>query len=160
MTKSLCAKSLQSCLTLCDPMDCGPLGSSVHGILQARTLERVAISSSRGSSRPKDRTQLSYVSCAGRRALYHQHHLGRWWCLQAVSTCPVKHLGYDWFSLGLLLCQVPGAPGLPSADSFSSTCVASGHTRLPLLSHLSVRVPAPQCLCSSAPSFASSLRGF
>ena len=63
-------------------------------------------------------------------------------------------------SLGLLLCQVPGAPGLPSVDSFSSTCVASGHTRLPLLSHLSVRVPAPQCLCSSAPSFASSLRGF
>ena len=40
----------QSCLTLCDPMDCSPLGSSVHGILQARILEWVAISSSRGSS--------------------------------------------------------------------------------------------------------------
>ena len=37
-------KSLQSCLTLCDPMDCGPPGSSVQGILQARTLEWVAIS--------------------------------------------------------------------------------------------------------------------
>jgi len=39
------AKSLQSCLTLCDPVDCSPPGSSVHGILQARILEWVAISS-------------------------------------------------------------------------------------------------------------------
>ena len=54
------AKSLQSCLTLCDPMDCSPPGSSVHGVLQARMLEWVAMSSSRGSSRPRDRT---YVSC-------------------------------------------------------------------------------------------------
>ena len=38
------AKSLQSCLTLCDPVDCSPPGSSVHGILQARILEWVAIS--------------------------------------------------------------------------------------------------------------------
>ena len=43
-------KSLQSCPTLCDPMDCSPPGSSVHGILRARTLEWVAISFSRGSS--------------------------------------------------------------------------------------------------------------
>ena len=46
-----CAKSLQSCPTLCDPMDCGPPGSSVHGILQARILKWVAVPSSRGSSR-------------------------------------------------------------------------------------------------------------
>ena len=46
----------QSCLTLCDPMDCSPLGCSVHGIFQARILEWVAISSSRGSSQPRDRT--------------------------------------------------------------------------------------------------------
>ena len=44
----------QSCLTLCDPMGCSPPGSSVHGILQARILEWVAISFSRGSSRPRD----------------------------------------------------------------------------------------------------------
>ena len=44
----------QSCLTLCNPMDCSLSGSSVRGILQARTLEWVAISFSRGSSRPKD----------------------------------------------------------------------------------------------------------
>ena len=49
----------QSCLTLCDPVDCSPPGSSVHGILQARILEWVAISFSRGSSRPRDRTQVS-----------------------------------------------------------------------------------------------------
>ena len=41
---------IQSCLTLCDPMDCSPPGSSVHGIPQARILEWVAISFSRGSS--------------------------------------------------------------------------------------------------------------
>ena len=50
------AQSLESCLTLFDPMDCSPPGSSVHGIFQARIQERVAvaISSSRGSSRPRD----------------------------------------------------------------------------------------------------------
>ena len=47
------AKSLQSCPTLCDPMGCGPPGSSVHGILQARILEWVAIFFSRGSSQPR-----------------------------------------------------------------------------------------------------------
>ena len=44
----------QSCQTLCDPVDCSPTGSTVHGILQARILEWVAISFSRGSSRPRD----------------------------------------------------------------------------------------------------------
>ena len=46
------AKLLQSCLTLCDPIDCSPPGSSVHGILQARILEWVAISYCRGSFLP------------------------------------------------------------------------------------------------------------
>ena len=46
----------QSCPTLCDPMDCSPPGSSVHGILQARILEWVAIPFSRGSSRARDGT--------------------------------------------------------------------------------------------------------
>ena len=54
------AKLLQSCLTLCDPMDCNPAGSSVHGILQARMLEWVAMPSSRASSR--GRTLVSDVS--------------------------------------------------------------------------------------------------
>ena len=51
----------QSCLTLCDPMDCSLLGSSVHGIFQARILEWVAISFSRGTSRPRDWTWVSHI---------------------------------------------------------------------------------------------------
>ena len=52
----------QSCLTLCDPVDCSPPGSSAHGILQARILEWVAISFSKGSSQPRDRTQVSRIA--------------------------------------------------------------------------------------------------
>ena len=61
------AKSLPSCLTLCDPMYCSPPGSSVHGILEARILEWVAMLCSRGSSWPRDWT---CVSCIGRQILY------------------------------------------------------------------------------------------
>ena len=58
-------------LTLCDPMDCSPPGSSVHGILQARILEWVAMSSSKGSSQLRDRSWVSYLSCICRQVLYH-----------------------------------------------------------------------------------------
>ena len=47
-------------------MDCSPPGSSVHGILQARTLEWIAMPSARGSSQPRDQTWISSVSCTGR----------------------------------------------------------------------------------------------
>ena len=50
------------CPTLCDSMDCSPPGSSVHGMLQAGILEWVAISFSRGSSQPRDRTQVSHIA--------------------------------------------------------------------------------------------------
>ena len=52
----------QSCLTLCDPMNCSPPGSSVHGFLQARILEWVAIPFSRGSSPPRDWTWISCIA--------------------------------------------------------------------------------------------------
>ena len=52
----------QSCPTLWDSMDCSPPGSSVHGILQARILEWVAMPSSRGSSQTRDRTQVSRIA--------------------------------------------------------------------------------------------------
>ena len=55
----------QLCPTLCNPKDCSLPGSSVHGIFQARILEWVAISFSRGSSQPRDRTQVSCI--VGRR---------------------------------------------------------------------------------------------
>ena len=50
-------KVAQSCLTLCDPMN-----YTVHGILQARILEQVSFPFSRGSSQPRDRTQISCIS--------------------------------------------------------------------------------------------------
>ena len=52
----MCAKLLQLCPALCDPLDCSLPSSSVHGILQARVLEWVAISSSKGSSLLRDGT--------------------------------------------------------------------------------------------------------
>ena len=60
----------QSCLILCDPMDCSPLGFSVHGIFQARILEWVAISFSRGFSQLRDPICVSFVSCIVRQILY------------------------------------------------------------------------------------------
>ena len=63
----------QSCLTLCDPMDCSPPGSSVHGILQARTLEWVAIPLSRGISHTQ-RVNPALPHC--RQVLYHWNHQG------------------------------------------------------------------------------------
>ena len=55
------AASLQSCPTLCDPMDCSLPGFSIHGILQARILESVTISFSRGSPQLRDRAQVSRI---------------------------------------------------------------------------------------------------
>ena len=65
------AKSLQSCLTLCNYMDYSPPDSSVHRIPPARTLEWVTMPFSRGSSHPKDQICISFVSCIGRWVLYH-----------------------------------------------------------------------------------------
>ena len=71
-TANIHAKSLQSCLTLCYPMDCILPGSSVHGILRGQAiLEWVPMPSSRESSWPRDWTCISYVSCFGREVLYH-----------------------------------------------------------------------------------------
>ena len=61
----------QSCLTLQDPMHYSPPGSSVHGIFQARMLEWVAISSSRGSSQPGDLTCVSCIPCTAVGLFYH-----------------------------------------------------------------------------------------
>ena len=59
----------QLCLTLCDPMNYSPPVSSVHGVFQARILEWVTISSSKGSSRSRDQTSVSCVSCIAGRSL-------------------------------------------------------------------------------------------
>ena len=72
----------QSCPTLCDPMDCSLPGSSVHGILQARILEWVAIPFSRGSSWPRDWTQVSCI--AGR--FFTIRATGPWWTLGPANS--------------------------------------------------------------------------
>ena len=64
----MCAESRPA---FCNPVDCSLLGSSVHGIFQARILDWVAISYSRGYSQPRDQTYISRVSCIGRWILYH-----------------------------------------------------------------------------------------
>ena len=92
------AQSRQSRPTLCDPVDCSPLGSSVHGILQTRILKWAAMPSSRGSSQPRDWTRSFYVSCTGRWVLNHKHHLG------SLSYTPHVFLGT---SLALVNSRTP-----------------------------------------------------
>ena len=65
----VCAKSLQSCLTLCNPMDCSPQGSSIHGVLQMRILKWVGMPFLGGSSSPRDWTYVYLVSCTGRQVI-------------------------------------------------------------------------------------------
>ena len=91
--------ALQSCLTLCNPMDYSPPGSSVHGILQARILEWVATSYSRGSSRP---TAQTCIFCIGRQILHSLSDQGRGgaeWeeVLGLLSECSISLL--RWWSL-------------------------------------------------------------
>ena len=83
------AKSLQSCPMLCHPRDYSPPGSSVHGILQSRILEWVAMPYSKAFYQPRDQTCISCVSCIGRQVLYHQHHLG------SPHPSPIVTLSYN-----------------------------------------------------------------
>ena len=76
-------------LTLCNAMDCSLPGSSVHGILQPRILEWVAIFCSRGSS------HIFYISCIGRQVLYYWRHLGS---LGDLLHCPLFS-GDTWVSI-------------------------------------------------------------
>ena len=72
MIQFCCCLVTWSCPALYDPIDCNFPGSSVHGILQTRILEWVAISSSRGSSQPRDQTRDSCIGKADSLALSHQ----------------------------------------------------------------------------------------
>ena len=87
------AKSLESCPTFWDPMGCSPPGSSFHGVLQAATLEGVAMPSSRGLSRPRDGTaSLTSPALAG-RLFTTGHFEGRRYgrengALALTSSCP------------------------------------------------------------------------
>ena len=92
--------SCVSPIRLCEPMDCSPLGYSVLGILQARMLEWAAISSSRGSSQPRDPTRL----------LYHLH----WQAGPLPLASPGKPMRrYDWHSKALLSVHIIVEQGEP-----------------------------------------------
>ena len=101
------SKVAQLCPTFCDPMGYSLPGSSLHGILQARVLEWVAISFSRGSSQPRDRTQVS--SIPGR--CFHGLQLSRLLC---PWNSPSKNTGVGCHSLlqGIFLARGLN-PGLP-----------------------------------------------
>ena len=85
LEKCTCVCVLSRCSHVCNPTDCSSPVSSVQGVFQARILERVAISCSRGSSQPKDWTHVSCISCIGRRMLLH-------WCHLVLVSCFLKQL--------------------------------------------------------------------
>ena len=90
----VCAKSLQSCPTLCDPIDCSLPGCSVHGILQARILEWVAVPSSRGSSWPRDQAvSLTSQALAGgfftASATWEDPHLNMPMCITNYASSDI-----------------------------------------------------------------------
>ena len=68
---AIVVQSLHRVWLFVTPIDCSLLGSSVPRIFQAKILELVAISYSRGSSQPRDWTRVSFISCIGRQILYH-----------------------------------------------------------------------------------------
>ena len=91
-------------LTLLWSLDYSLPGSSVHGIFQARILKWVAISFSRGSSQPRDRTCISCVSCIGRWILYHwttweaPEIIACWWLFQPPASLPSPGGGTENFN--------------------------------------------------------------
>ena len=90
----MCAQSPRSSPTLCHPVDCSQPGSSMHGILSARILEWVAISSSRASSRPRYWTHMSCISCIDRQVLYH------WATWASESYCTLRWR-QTWEQMGM-----------------------------------------------------------
>ena len=120
----VCYLVAQLCLTLWDPMDCSPPDSSIHGILQARILEWVATPSSRGSSWPRDRTHISYVSYTYRWVLYHYCHLGRRRASFSVGTsiCLPRDFPRKGQPLEPDLPETPCSPPVKSHDGFLTLC--------------------------------------
>ena len=106
----------QSCLTLCDPLDYSPPGSSVHGIFLARILEWVAISFSRRSSWPRDWTQVSHI-------------VGR--CFTLWATREVKQqIKKIWFNMNKCI-TLPSSAGKESACNAGDLGSIPGFRRSP-----------------------------
>ena len=106
----------QSCLTLCDPVDCSPPGSSVHEILQARILERVSRPFSRGSSWPRDWTCISLCLWHCKRVLYHSDLLGMI-ISRFIHVAAIFCSFYSWVTfLPLYICITTSISIHPSVD--------------------------------------------
>ena len=106
-----CVLATQSSLTLCDLVDCSSPGSSIHGILQARTLEWVAISFSRGSSQPRNPTQ---VSCVDRQTLYGLNNQGG--PINTVSLCK-REVGGSFLNLMRTVTRTELAASVPLSET-------------------------------------------
>ena len=123
------AKSLWLCLTFCDPTDSSLPDSSVHGILQARILDWVAMPFSRGSSQPRDETCVFYVSCIGRWFHYHWIKAFRNTLSHKIVCLPVNTSWYWWWTVengGIPLYREGGyGDGLTCTVSKASRCVIS-----------------------------------
>ena len=122
-------QSLQLCPTLCDPRDCSSPGSSVHGILQARILEWVAMPSFRGSSRPRDKTHVCFVFCIT-GGFFTTEPPGKT-SVEITTTQPIAQV------------KIQGAPSIPSS-------LSSPHPNAKL-HHLLLRNTSPICPCLSIP---------
>ena len=106
----------QFCPTLCNPMGCSLLGSSAHGIFQARILEWVAMPSSRESSQSRDRTQVSHIA-DGFFTLWATREAQEYWSGQPIpSPRDLPNPGIELGSLGLQADSLPAElSGKPKA---------------------------------------------
>ena len=115
-----------------DSLLCSPPISSVHEILQARIMEWVAMPSCRGSSLPRDRIHISYISCIGRWVLYHY-----FCCCSFAQSCPTLCYPMDW--------SMPGFPVLHhSPGACSNSCPLSQwcHPTIFILCHSLLLLPS------------------
>ena len=134
----ICCSVAESCPVLCDPMDCSPPGSSAHGIFQARILQWVAISFSRGSSWIRDQT---HVSCIGRWILYHWatrealiwllmfwafYFFQLYWGILDKYNCTYLKYVTWWFHFKRPYCEHLGLPRWLSAKESACQCRRHG----------------------------------
>ena len=132
------------CLTLCDPMDCSPPGSSVHGIYQARILEWVAISSFMRSFHPRNQTHIPCISPTDKWILYHwatweacHINLSCYCCCSVAQSC-------------LTLCDPMGCimPGFPVLHHLPELAQTHAHWVCDAIQPSHSLVPFSSCLQS------------
>ena len=108
----------QSCPTLCDTMDCSPSGPSVHGSFHARILAWFAISSSRGSSWPRDQNCVSCVSCIGRWLLYQWATWGTYSTGNSTQYSVLTNMGEEiWKIMGMCICMTESLRCIPETNT-------------------------------------------